>query len=142
MKKVVFNTSGSKIVTSAYALHCLEEFNYMELWYFTQEGCADASQNQYTQNKDTFGLTKVGDMVSLRPVVSLKASKNVIQDINLTWHQMTIAKTILIQQITKFHWLDDAITLLAEFFMNLEVYQYCQRAYGEQALFLPSMHAP
>ena len=84
-------------------------------------------------------------MVSLRPVASLKASKNVIQDIDLTWHQMAIAKTILIQQITKFHWLDNAITSLAEFFMNLEVHQYRQRAYGEQALLiylnLPSTHA-
>ena len=82
---------------SAYTLCCLKEFNYVELWYFTQEGCADVSQNQHTQNKDTIGLTKVNNMVSLRLVASPKASKNVIQDINLTWHQMAIAKTILIQ---------------------------------------------
>ena len=75
-------------------------------------------------------------MVSLRLVASLKASKNVIQDIDLTWHQMAIAKTILIQQITKFHWSDNAITSLAEFFMNLEVHQYHQWAYGEQALLI------
>lgn len=91
----------------------------MELWYFTQEGCANTSQNQHTQNEDTFGLTKVDDMVSLRPVAALKASKNVVQDIDLTWRQMAITKTILIQQITKFHWSDDAVNSLAEFFMNL-----------------------
>ena len=39
---------------SAYALRCLEEFEYVESWYFTQEGCMDASQNQRTQNEDTF----------------------------------------------------------------------------------------
>jgi hypothetical protein len=125
---------------SAYALRRLEEFDYLELWYFTQEGCADASQNQHTQNEDTFSLTRIDDMVSLRPVSALKASKNVVQDIDLTWRQLEIAKTILIQQLTKFHWPEGAITSLAEFFMNLEVHQYRQRAYGEQALLIYQAH--
>ena len=63
---------------SAYALHHLADFEYAELWYFTQEGCADA-MHQRTQNEDSFGLTKVDDCyvpvsqvnpvsVSVRPV--------------------------------------------------------------------------
>jgi hypothetical protein len=106
----------------------------VELWYFTQEGCADAAQNQRTQNEDTFGLTKIDDMVTLRPVAALKASKNITPDIELTWHQMEIAKTILIRQISKCRWPDKSITSLAQFFMNLEVHQYRQRAFREQAL--------
>jgi hypothetical protein len=119
---------------SPYALRRLEDFEYVELWYFTQEGCADAAQNQRTQNEDTFGLTKIDDMVTLRPVAALKASKNVTPDIELTWRQMEIAKTILIRQISKCCWPDKSITALAQFFMNLEVHQYRQRAFGEQAL--------
>jgi hypothetical protein len=118
---------------SAYALRRLADFDYAELWYFTQEGCADA-MHQHTQNEDTFGLTKVDDMVSFRPVSALKASKNVIQDIDLTWRQMEIAKTTLIQQITKSGWAEKAVTTLAQFFMSLEVHHYRQRAYGEHAL--------
>ena len=53
---------------SAYALYHLMEFKYAELWYFTQEGCTDA-MHQQTQNEDSFGLTKVEDTVSFRPVV-------------------------------------------------------------------------
>lgn len=118
---------------SAYALRRLTDFDYAELWYFTQEGCADA-MHQQTQNEDTFGLSKVDDMVSFRPVSALKASKNVVQDVDLSWRQMEIAKTTLIQQITKCGWADKAITALAQFFMNLEVHHYRQRAYGEHAL--------
>ena len=89
---------------------------------------------QRTQNEDTFGLTKVDDMVSFRPVSALKASGNVVQDTELSWCQMEIAKTTLIQQITKCSWAQKAITALTQFFMNLEVHHYWQRAYGEHAL--------
>lgn len=137
-KMGVFNKNAmvSDFITprpSAYALRRLADFDYAELWYFTQEGCADAMR-QHTQNEDTFGLTKVDDMLSLKPVSSLKASKNVVQDIDLTWRQMEIAKTTLIQHITKHSWAEDAITALAQFYMNLEVHHYRQRAHGEHAL--------
>src|SRR5271155_488045 len=37
-----------------YALRCIEEFEYVELWYFTLEGCSDATQLQLAQHNDTF----------------------------------------------------------------------------------------
>ncbi|KAF8809340.1 hypothetical protein BYT27DRAFT_7094779, partial [Phlegmacium glaucopus] len=70
---------------AAFALRRLDDFDYVELWYFSQEGCVDASINHHTQHEDTFGLTKVDEMLSLRPVASLKASKNVIPDAELSW---------------------------------------------------------
>ena len=115
------------------ALQHLVEFKYAELWYFTQEGCTDA-MHQQTQKKDSFGLTKVENTVSFRPISALKASRNVMQGADLSWHQMEIAKMTLIQQITKCGWAQKAVTALAQFFMNLEVHHYCQRAYGEHAL--------
>ena len=128
---MVNNFIGPRL--SAYALWHLVEFKYTELWYFTQEGCTDAMQQQ-TQNEDTFGLTKVDDMVSFRPVSALKASGNVVQDTKLSWCQMEIAKMTLIQQITKCGWAQKAITALTQFFMNLKVHHYQQWAYGEHAL--------
>lgn len=118
---------------SAYALRRLADFEYIELWYFTQEGCANA-MHQRTQSEDTLGLTKVDGLVSFKPMSALKASKDAIQDSELSWRQMEIAKTTLIQHITKSGWIEKAITALAQFFMNLEVHPYRQRAYGELAL--------
>jgi hypothetical protein len=118
---------------AAYALRRLDEFEYVELWYFSQEGCVDASANQRTQHEDTFGLTKVDEMLSLRPVASLKASKNVIQDVDLTWRQMTIARTTFIQQITE-RWPPKHVNALALFFMNIETHPYRLRSLGERSL--------
>ena len=49
-----------------YALRRIEDFEYVELWYLTPEGCSDATQLQLTQHDDTFGLTKVDDVVALK----------------------------------------------------------------------------
>jgi len=69
-----------------YALNKLENFEYVELFYFTMEGCLDAQNNQRSEADDTFGLYKVGETISLRSISAVQASKNTIQDADLTWN--------------------------------------------------------
>lgn len=117
-----------------YALRRIEEFEYAELWYFTPDGCADATQHQLTQHDEAFGLTRVDDMVALKSVSSLKASKNVIPDADLTFRQMSMAKNALIPLMSKFKWPGKAINAFAQLFTQLELHPYRQREYGERAL--------
>ncbi|KAF8815988.1 hypothetical protein BYT27DRAFT_7058642, partial [Phlegmacium glaucopus] len=119
-----------------YALRRIEEFEYVELWYLTPEGCADTTQHQYTQNDDTFGLTKVDDMVTLKSVSSLKASRNVVPNSELSFRQMSMAKNAFILLMTKHQWSDKAINAFAQFFTQLELHPYRQRDFGERALIL------
>ncbi|KAF8798576.1 hypothetical protein BYT27DRAFT_7228338 [Phlegmacium glaucopus] len=119
-----------------YALKRIEDFEYVELWYLTPEGCADATQLQLTQNDDTFGLTKVDDMVTLKSVSSLKAAKNVIPDNELSFCQMSMAKNAFIPLMTKFQWSEKAINAFAQFFTQLELHPYRQREFGERALII------
>jgi len=65
---------------SQFTLRKLKSFSYVELWYFTDEGCAKAQDSSRAQLDDTYGLTKVNDLVALKPVSSFKASWNVIPD--------------------------------------------------------------
>ncbi|KAF8812977.1 hypothetical protein BYT27DRAFT_7085493 [Phlegmacium glaucopus] len=119
-----------------YALRRIEDFEYVELWYLTPEGCTDATQHQLTQNDDTFGLTKVDDMVTLKSVSSLKASKNVIPDNKLSFRQMSMAKNTFIQLMTKYQWSKKAINAFAHLFTQLELHPYRQREFGERALII------
>ncbi|KAF8814327.1 hypothetical protein BYT27DRAFT_7082527 [Phlegmacium glaucopus] len=119
-----------------YALRWIEDFKYVELWYLTPEGCTNATQHQQTQNDDTFGLTKVDDMVTLKSLSSLKASKNVIPDNELSFCQMSMAKNNLIQLMTKHQWSEKAINAFAQFFTQLELHPYRQREFGEWALII------
>jgi hypothetical protein len=117
-----------------YALRRVEEFEYVELWYFTPEGCSDATQLQLTQHDDTFGLTRVDDMVTLKPISSLKASKNVIPDTELSFRQVSMAKNAFIPLMTKYQWSEKAINAFAQLFTLLELHPLRQREFGELAL--------
>ena len=119
---------------SQYALRRLEEFEYVELWYFTPEGCSDATQFQTTQHDDAFGLTKVDDFVTLKSISSIKASKNVVADVDLTFRQISMAKNALIPLMTKYQWTDKSIAAFAQLFTQLEIHPFRQREYGERAL--------
>ncbi|KAF8808523.1 hypothetical protein BYT27DRAFT_7337751 [Phlegmacium glaucopus] len=119
-----------------YALRRIEDFEYVELWYLTPEGCTDATQHQHTQNDDAFGLTKVNDTISLKSVSSLKASKNVVPDTELSFRQMSMAKNMFIPLMTRFQWSEKAINAFAQLFTQLELHPYRQREFGERALII------
>lgn len=112
----------------------IEEFEYAELWYFTQEGCSDASQHQPSQNDDTFGLAKLNDIVTLKSLASIKASKNVIHDAELSFCQLSMAKNCLIPLMAKYQWPEKVIKSFVQLFTNLEMHPYRQREHGERAL--------
>ena len=59
-----------------YALRRIKDFEYIELWYLTPEGCTDATQHQLSQHNDVFGLTKVDDMVTLKLVIRLSVARH------------------------------------------------------------------
>ncbi|KAF8800991.1 hypothetical protein BYT27DRAFT_7311367 [Phlegmacium glaucopus] len=105
-----------------YALRRIEEFEYVEL-------CS-------CKVMTPFGLTKVDDMVTLKSVSSLKASRNVVPDTELSFRQMSMAKNTFIPLMTKHQWSDKAINAFAQFFTQLELHPYRQREFGERALIL------
>jgi hypothetical protein len=119
---------------SSYALNKLESFEYVELFYFTLEGCLDAQSNQCTEADDAYGLSRVGDMVSFRSISAVQASKNVIQDVDLLWNQLTHAKTSYLQHLEKAGWPQKHIDALAHFFIGLESNPFCARTHGERIL--------
>src|SRR5271156_4654302 len=117
-----------------YALRRIEDFEYVELWYLTTEGCSDASQHQLTQHDDAFGLAKVDDMVTLKSFSSIRASKNRVPDAELSFRQMSMAKNAFIPLMAKYQWSQKAITAFAQLFTQLELHPLRQREYGERAL--------
>ena len=117
-----------------YALRRIKDFEYVELWYLTTEGCSDATQHQLTQHDDAFGLAKVDDMVTLKLFCSIRASKNVVPDAELSFRQMSMAKNTFIPLMAKYQWSEKAITAFAQLFTQLELHPLRQREFGERAL--------
>lgn len=121
---------------SAYALNKLENHEYIELWYFTEEGCQDAADYQHTTTDETFGLSKVDNFLALRAVSAAKASRHAIKDMDLTWRQMTIAKNLLLSYMGRFKWPDEYTQSLAGFFINIELSDRRARPNGERTLII------
>ena len=69
---------------SQYALQKIAAFKYVKLWYLTKEGCFEATKQAWSQADDAFGLLATSEVLTLRPVASVKASKNARVDHELS----------------------------------------------------------
>ena len=67
-----------------YTIHKLDECDYVELYYFTLEGCTEAVKLDWTVAQDTFTFAKANETLLLKPIVSHKPSSKVILDEDLT----------------------------------------------------------
>jgi len=105
---------------SRYAIHKLDKREYIELYYFTLEGCMEASKMDRTIAQDAFTFTKAKETLLLKPMASHKPSNKAIPDEDLTWRQMSIARTTLLHYMSQTGWPENHVIALAEFYLNLE----------------------
>jgi hypothetical protein len=83
---------------SGYALNKLKNLQYIELDYFTIKGCHEALlEREMTSNHDSLALTKLEDVAVFQPISSLKPSKTVRRDEELTWEEMVFAKNKMLE---------------------------------------------
>ncbi|EPQ50081.1 hypothetical protein GLOTRDRAFT_25457, partial [Gloeophyllum trabeum ATCC 11539] len=119
---------------SAFAIHKLENFEYVELWYFTQDRCLDALSSSHSTGDHTFGLASEEDVLALRPIAAYKPSKAVVADDKLSWRQMEMGFSSMLTEMEATQWSEAHRTALANFYWNLTNHPYRTRPYGETAL--------
>ena len=119
---------------SQFAIGKFKSFSFVELWYFTDEGCAEAQISSRAQSNDAYGLTKVDNLVALKPVTLFKASHNVIPDANLTWRQMNVGKNTMLCFMDLCDWPQKHVQSLAHFYFNIELDPMRSRPNGERML--------
>jgi hypothetical protein len=119
---------------SSYAIRKLEKFEWIELWYFTSEGCEDALRFDQGAGHDTFTLAKLDNTVSLRPISAAKASRNALPDENLSWEQIAVAKPLFLFHLTQAQWPAEHVKELATFFIALDSHPHCRLPKGSQVL--------
>ena len=119
---------------SQFAISKLKSFNYVELWYFTAEGCTKAHELNRVLPDDAYGLTRLDDVVALKPVASFKASRNVIPDADLTWRQLNMGKNTMLRYMEICEWPRKHIDAFTLFYFNLEIDEMRLRTHGERIL--------
>ncbi|KAH0829224.1 hypothetical protein J3R83DRAFT_2789 [Lanmaoa asiatica] len=105
---------------SQYALQKIASFDFVELWYFSPEGCKDAAKHIRSSADDAFGLTNCNDILTLRPVASVKASQNARADNQLSFSEFLQARVSFLHHLKQAAWPEKHMNALAMFFWNLE----------------------
>ena len=120
---------------SLYMFHKLELIEYVELYYFTLEGCREGSESYKSTADDTFTLAHSEEGLSLHAASSSCPSCKVIPDADLSWEQFSTARTIFINEIQRAKW-PPALTLqMATFLFALETHPMALIAeYGKRVM--------
>ena len=121
---------------SQYTLTKLSSFQWIELWYFSPEACLEAAQQAFSTLDNVFGIAKTEDALGFHQISTARASKNVIQDKDLTWHTFSLAKTNYVRHITKASWPHLHVQLIIDLFFKLENHPWCIHLNGEHMLLL------
>ncbi|KIK94002.1 hypothetical protein PAXRUDRAFT_12322 [Paxillus rubicundulus Ve08.2h10] len=121
---------------SQYALLKLKNFEFIELWYFSPDGCRDTAKSSSSTMEDTFGISKVDDILTMRPVSALKQSHNVVNDCDLSVSDFFRAKNSFLVHIKHVSWPKKHINALAEFFWHLENHPIHNRRHGNTVMLL------
>ncbi|KAG6846948.1 hypothetical protein H0H93_010928, partial [Arthromyces matolae] len=119
---------------SRFALKKLRELDFVELFYFTPEGRKDSAKTEHTNSDNGFTLAQVADIVTLKPAAQYKPSSRVIKDEDLSWEQLSLASTRLIEWIKKEGWPDAMTEQLQTFFYRLMNHEYREEEFGCRAL--------
>jgi hypothetical protein len=105
---------------SEYAVGKMEDIEYVELWYFTTEGCEEASKATPTVADEAFNLLKMKTGLALQPIKATKASPNAIVDEHLSWEQIMTARHTMIATANQVGWDQKLMIALAELYIGLE----------------------
>ena len=106
------------------------------MWYFSPEACLEAAQQAFSTSDDVFGIAKTEDTLGFRQISTARASKNVIQDKDLTWRTFSLAKTNYVRHITKASWPHLHVQSIVDLFFELENHPWRIRLNGERVLLL------
>ncbi|KAG1795898.1 uncharacterized protein BJ212DRAFT_1450699 [Suillus subaureus] len=119
-----------------YAIQKIKSMEYVELWYFSPDGCHEASTTARStlDSDDAYGFAKVDSTVALKTLASFKASHKVLQDHDLSWRQFDLAKTSFLIHIEKSGWLDKHQQALALFFTLITNHEHRMHPRSEKTL--------
>ncbi|PPR06681.1 hypothetical protein CVT24_012976 [Panaeolus cyanescens] len=143
-RKVKVNplAKGKKVDTTyiarptQYALQRIKSFDYVELYYFTPEGCENGAKEDKSTGDCAVAASRIDDKIVLQSVSALKASSKVVEDAKLNWGQVLVAQTLLLEQMEKAEWPAELILSLRTFFYELSNDSMHRREMGPEAIIL------
>lgn len=111
---------GAPQILSAWASYRMDEGEYVLLWYFTNARYAQAAKSNQSPDELATG-PETGTRVT--------NSKNVVDDQDLSWDDITIASNRMVKYMRQATWPQDRIDMMTKFFSGLKEHPF--RSSGE-----------
>ncbi|KAG1827431.1 uncharacterized protein BJ212DRAFT_1257667 [Suillus subaureus] len=105
---------------SQYAIQKLNNFEYVELWYFSPNRCKEAMKTAQSITDDTFSLAKLDDQLTIHPALAFKASRAAIPDHDLPFSIFLRAKNSFLTHTSTAKWPQAHLDALALFYWHLK----------------------
>ncbi|KAF8872635.1 hypothetical protein BD779DRAFT_1411891, partial [Infundibulicybe gibba] len=121
---------------SQFAINKIEAYEYIDLWYFTPEGRAEAAGQAKAPDGDGFSLEGGlnGERLALKSTTTASPSKNVILDEALPWHVFTESRYRYLKYIGVARWPEKLYKDMAAFFVRIETHPIHKTPAGKRAL--------
>ena len=105
---------------STFALEKFRKYEYVPLWYFTEQGCQSADKER-DFSEDIWDFTRTSDdRIALRAATANRPSSNALSDEQLTWEQFLDANRLLCRWLIPAGWPENYAKLLTTFFWQIE----------------------
>ncbi|OCH84885.1 hypothetical protein OBBRIDRAFT_715668, partial [Obba rivulosa] len=119
----------------SFALDKLNKKQYVELWYFTQEGRREEQvAAERSVAEEAFAFVHGGKGVELRKASAISASSKVVKDEYLTWDQFFKANGVFLDLLPDAGWKKKTRDAFALFFYRLEKHPLREESFGESIL--------
>jgi hypothetical protein len=123
---------------TSYTLSKINNLECVELNYFTVKGCCNAgADTNKSISHDTLAFTQLEDTIAIRPLASLRPSKHILNDEELSWDEMFKAKNNMLLFMAKSSvWPVAHAESLAAFYVNLGLHPRKRQENGRRVLVL------
>ncbi|KAG2049253.1 hypothetical protein BDR06DRAFT_1012351 [Suillus hirtellus] len=112
------------ILPSSYTLRKLDKGEYIELWYFTNDGLDDAKLKNSVDEDAMIMATLAGGDTAWVSAASTWNTRAVIDDQNLKFEDFCQACPHIIEAMQEAAWPTDRIQMMAIFWRNLQVHDF------------------
>jgi hypothetical protein len=105
---------------STFALEKFRKYEYVPLWYFTEQGCQSADKEREF-SEDIWDFTRTSDdRIALRAATANRPSSYALSDEQLTWEQFMEANRLFCRWLIPGGWPENYAKLLINFFWQIE----------------------
>ncbi|KAF8892197.1 hypothetical protein BD779DRAFT_97799 [Infundibulicybe gibba] len=116
-----------------FAIKKIEKYQWVELWYFSREGCAEAKRTPSCDELFEM-VTTVDGRPAFRLIPPFAASENVIPDAQLAWPDFIDATQNYLASLSNANWPQEVVTSMKTFFDHIAIHRLGSSELGRRAL--------